>query len=66
MEHFHRLLAFQDYREAGRARENQPQAYYDAFSEAYALGEQNAYNRPNLASKEWDEWKGSAREDDHR
>ena len=66
MEHFYRLLAFQDYREKGKARENQPQAYYDAFSEAYALGEQYAYNPPNLASKERDGWKRSAQEEDRR
>ena len=52
MEHFHRLLAFQDYRETGKARENQPQAYYDAFSEAYALGESSAYTCRILEQKE--------------
>lgn len=52
MEHFHRLLAFQDYRETGKARENQPQAYYDAFAEAYALGESSAYTCRILEQKE--------------
>jgi hypothetical protein len=64
MEHFHRLLAFQDYREIGKARENQPQAYYDAFSEAYALGEQNAYNRPIYSDGDSIKCKRSAQEDD--
>jgi len=66
VEHFLRLLAFQDYRETGKARDKMPSQYYDAFSEAYALGEQNAYNPPNLASKEWDGWKRSAQEEDRR
>lgn len=52
MKHFHRLLAFQDYRETGKARENQPQAYYDAFAEAYALGESSAYTSRILEPQE--------------
>jgi len=66
MEHFHRLLAFQDYRETGRARENQPDSYYDAFAEAYALGEQNAYNRPIHSDGDSIQCKRSAQEDDRR
>ena len=64
MQHFHRLLAFQDYRETGRARENQPSSYYEAFSEAYALGEQNAYNRPIHSDGDLIKWKESAQEED--
>ena len=66
MEHFHRLLAFQDYRETGRARENQPDAYYEAFAEAYALGEKNSYNRPIHSDGDLIQCKRSAQEDDRR
>jgi hypothetical protein len=52
MKHFHRLLAFQDYRETGRARENQPDSYYEAFAEAYALGENSEYTSRILEQKE--------------
>ena len=52
MQHFHRLLAFQDYRDTGRARENQPDAYYEAFAEAYALGESSAYTSRILEPEE--------------
>jgi len=52
MQHFHRLLAFQDYRETGKARDNQPSSYYEAFAEAYALGESSAYTCRILEQKE--------------
>lgn len=52
MEHFYRLLAFQDYREKGKAREKMPSQYYDAFSEAYALGESSAYTSRILEPQE--------------
>lgn len=66
MEHFYRLLAFQDYRDTGRPRDKMPQAYMDAFSEAYALGEENAYNRPIYSDGDSIKCKRSAREDDRR
>ena len=66
MQHFHRLLAFQDYRDTGRARENQPDAYYEAFAEAYALGEESAYNRPTYSDGDLIQCKRSAQEDDRR
>ena len=66
MQHFYRLLAFQDYRETGRARENQPDSYYEAFAEAYALGEENAYNRPTYSDGDLIQCKRSAQEDDRR
>jgi len=52
MEHFYRLLAFQDYRETGKPRDKMPQAYLDAFAEAYALGESSAYTCRILDQKE--------------
>ena len=52
MKHFYRLLAFQDYRETGKARDKMPASYYDAFSEAYALGEKSAYTSRILEQKE--------------
>ena len=66
MEHFHRLLAFQDYKDTGRPRDKMPQAYLDAFAEAYALGEQNAYNRPIHSDGDLIQCKRSAQEDDRR
>ena len=66
MEHFYRLLAFQDYRDTGKARDKMPASYYDAFSEAYALGEENAYNRPIYSDGDSIKCKRSAREDDRR
>jgi hypothetical protein len=52
MKHFYRLLAFQDYRDTGKARDNMPQAYMDAFAEAYALGEISAYTSRILEPQE--------------